>query len=160
MAVEAEADGVARWASPDDARTTVVGGILRRMRLDELPQLWNVLRGDMSFIGPRPERPEFVRQLAAQIPYYDCRHIVKPGISGWAQINFPYGATFEDAKEKLKYDLYYIKNYSLALDFVVMLQTLRVIIWQIKGTRQLSPETSESDAGYASDADSSPSSRR
>jgi sugar transferase (PEP-CTERM system associated) len=135
MHLEAESDGVARWSTSDDARVTLLGRLLRRFRVDELPQLWNVLKGDMSFIGPRPERPEFVRQLAAEIPYYDYRHIVKPGISGWAQINFPYGATIKDAKEKLNYDLYYIKNYSLALDFLVLMQTARVILWPTKGTR-------------------------
>jgi sugar transferase (PEP-CTERM system associated) len=150
MRPEAESDGVARWSSSSDARVTLLGRLMRRFRMDELPQLWNVLKGEMSFIGPRPERPEFVRQLAAQIPYYDYRHIVKPGISGWAQINFPYGASFKDAKEKLNYDLYYIKNYakeklnydlyyiknySLALDFLVLLQTARVIIWPTKSTR-------------------------
>ena len=135
MHLEAESDGVARWSTSDDARVTLLGRILRRFRVDELPQLWNVLKGDMSFIGPRPERPEFVRQLVAEIPYYNYRHIVKPGISGWAQINFPYGATIKDAKEKLNYDLYYIKNYSLALDFLVLMQTARVILWPTKGTR-------------------------
>lgn len=135
MTVDAEGDGVPRWASPRDDRTTAVGRVLRRTRLDELPQLWNVLRGDMSFIGPRPERPEFVQQLTAQIPYYKYRHTVKPGISGWAQINYPYGASVQDAMEKLKYDLYYVKNYSLALDFIVLLQTFRVIIWPVAGTR-------------------------
>ena len=135
MHLEAESDGVARWSTSNDARVTLLGRLLRRFRVDELPQLWNVLKGDMSFIGPRPERPEFVRQLAAEIPYYDYRHIVKPGISGWAQINFPYGATIKDAKEKLNYDLYYIKNYSLALDFLVLMQTARVILWPTKGTR-------------------------
>ncbi len=135
MHLEAERDGVARWSTSDDARVTLLGRLLRRFRVDELPQLWNVLKGDMSFIGPRPERPEFVRQLAAEVPYYDYRHIVKPGISGWAQINFPYGATIKDAKEKLNYDLYYIKNYSLALDFLVLMQTARVILWPTKGTR-------------------------
>ena len=135
MRPEAESDGVARWSSSKDARVTFLGRLLRRFRMDELPQLWNVLKGDMSFIGPRPERPEFVRQLEAQIPYYDYRHIVKPGISGWAQINLPYGASFQDAKEKLNYDLYYIKNYSLALDLLVLLQTARVIIWPTKSTR-------------------------
>jgi sugar transferase (PEP-CTERM system associated) len=135
MHLEAESDGVARWSSSDDARVTLLGRILRRFRVDELPQLWNVLKGDMSFIGPRPERPEFVRQLVAEIPYYNYRHIVKPGISGWAQINFPYGATIKDAKEKLNYDLYYIKNYSLALDLLVLMQTARVILWPTKGTR-------------------------
>ncbi len=135
MRPEAESDGVARWSSSNDARVTFLGRLLRRFRMDELPQLWNVLKGEMSFIGPRPERPEFVRQLVAQIPYYDYRHIVKPGISGWAQINLPYGASFKAAKEKLNYDLYYIKNYSLALDFLVLLQTARVIIWPTKSTR-------------------------
>ena len=146
MHPEAESDGVARWASSSDARVTLLGRLLRRFRMDELPQLWNVLKGDMSFIGPRPERPEFVRQLTAQIPYYDCRHIVKPGISGWAQINFPYGASFKDAKEKLNYDLYYIKNYSLALDFLVLLQTARVIIWPTRGTRTRAAPTPLADA--------------
>ena len=135
MHLEAESDGIARWSTSSDARVTLLGRFLRRVRMDELPQLWNVLKGNMSFIGPRPERPEFVRQLVAKIPFYDCRHIVKPGISGWAQINLSYGASFKDAEEKLNYDLYYIKNYSLALDFLVLLQTARVIIWPTKGTR-------------------------
>jgi lipopolysaccharide/colanic/teichoic acid biosynthesis glycosyltransferase len=98
-------------------------------RLDELPQVFNVLKGDMSFIGPRPERPYFVDQLAERIPYYRERHRVKPGISGWAQINYPYGASVEDAKHKLEYDLYYAKNYTLAFDLMIFLQTIRVVLW-------------------------------
>ena len=129
MRTDAEDDGEARWAQTDDARITSVGRFLRRTRIDELPQIYNVLRGHMSLIGPRPERPEFVELLESEIPYYDFRHSVKPGISGWAQINYHYGASIEDAKEKLKYDLYYIKNYSLLLDLLVLLQTIRVVIW-------------------------------
>ncbi len=136
MRVDAEKDGKPKWADLDDPRITQVGGVLRRARIDELPQLYNVLRGEMSLIGPRPERPEFVEQLEAQIPYYDYRHTVKPGISGWAQINYPYGSSIEDAKEKLKYDLYYIKNYSIFLDLLVLLQTFRVVIWPEKRDRR------------------------
>lgn len=136
MSVDAEEDGKPKWADLDDPRITSVGGVLRRTRIDELPQLYNVLRGEMSLIGPRPERPEFVEQLEAQIPFYDYRHTVKPGISGWAQINYPYGSSIEDAKEKLKYDLYYIKNYSIFLDFLVLLQTFRVVIWPEKRDRR------------------------
>jgi lipopolysaccharide/colanic/teichoic acid biosynthesis glycosyltransferase len=117
------------WSSPrGDARVTSLGRILRKLRLDELPQLINVVRGEMSFVGPRPERPEFVQRLAAVIPYYDERHTVYPGITGWAQINFPYGSTLEDAEEKLEYDLYYIKHMSLALDAVIMLKTFKVML--------------------------------
>jgi sugar transferase (PEP-CTERM system associated) len=129
MHTSAEEDGIARWASANDPRVTLVGALIRRLRIDELPQIYNVLRGEMSFIGPRPERPDFVRQLSEEIPYYEYRYMVKPGISGWAQINYPYGSSVKDAKEKLKYDLFYIKNYSLILDFIVLIQTLRVIIW-------------------------------
>ncbi len=125
----AESDGIARWAAVDDSRTTRIGRVIRRLRIDELPQLYNVLVGDMSFVGPRPERPEFVEQLSTDTPCYVYRHSVKPGISGWAQIQYPYGNSYEDAVEKLKYDLYYVKNGSLALDFLVFLQTLRVIIF-------------------------------
>ncbi len=129
MRVDAEQDGRARWAQHNDSRITRVGAFIRKARIDELPQLFNVLRGDMSFVGPRPERPQFVAELAKTIPYYTIRHRVNPGITGWAQICYPYGASVEDAREKLQYDLYYIKNYSLFLDFMVLLQTAHVILW-------------------------------
>lgn len=129
MRVDAEKDGKARWAQRGDSRITRVGAIMRDSRVDELPQLFNVLRGDMSFVGPRPERPQFVDDLAKTIPYYNLRHMVKPGITGWAQICFPYGASEEDAREKLEYDLYYIKNYSLFFDTVILLQTVHTVFW-------------------------------
>ena len=129
MVKDAETDG-ARWSQPGDTRVTRIGRFLRKMRLDELPQLWNVLVGDMSFIGPRPERPDFVKELTDDIPYYELRHLVKPGITGWAQIKYPYGSTIEDAKNKLAFDLYYIKNYSLALDLYILLRTIRVVFSQ------------------------------
>jgi lipopolysaccharide/colanic/teichoic acid biosynthesis glycosyltransferase len=129
MRADAERDGIARWAAIRDARVTRVGHVIRQLRIDEIPQVYNVLLGEMSFVGPRPERPTIVKELAAQIPFYDYRHTVKPGITGWAQINYPYGASIRDAREKLMYDLYYIKNYSLFFDFIVILQTLRVILW-------------------------------
>jgi len=116
-----------QWAQEHDPRVTKVGRILRRTRVDELPQLWNVLKGEMSFIGPRPERPDFVEKLEKMLPYYELRSLVAPGITGWAQVMYPYGASVEDAKEKLQYDLYYIKNYSLALDIVIVVKTLRVV---------------------------------
>jgi sugar transferase (PEP-CTERM system associated) len=128
MREDAEQDGVARWATKGDSRITRVGAILRKSRLDEIPQLLNILKGDMSFVGPRPERPEFVEQLAEQIPYYSERHRVKPGLSGWAQIRYPYGASIEDGLEKLQYDLYYVKNYSILLDALVLLQTAEVVL--------------------------------
>jgi sugar transferase (PEP-CTERM system associated) len=128
MMVNAETDGP-QWAAANDQRITRVGALIRKTRIDEIPQIFNVLRGDMSFIGPRPERPFFVETLAKEIPYYRERHRVKPGISGWAQINFPYTASVEDAREKLTYDLYYVKNRSLFLDFVILLQTARVVLW-------------------------------
>jgi sugar transferase (PEP-CTERM system associated) len=134
MSVDAEKFGVARWAVADDARITAVGHVLRKSRIDELPQLINVLKGDMSFVGPRPERPEFVDELVNEIPFYDLRHRVNPGITGWAQICYPYGASQEDAKDKLEYDLYYIKNYSLFLDLMILIQTAQVILWG-KGAR-------------------------
>ena len=129
MRTDAERDGVPRWAAVNDSRVTRVGAFIRKTRIDELPQIFNVLKGEMSFIGPRPERPFFVEELRQAIPYYFERHRVKPGISGWAQLNYPYGASIEDAKEKFQYDLYYIKNYSLFLDFIVLVQTARVILW-------------------------------
>jgi lipopolysaccharide/colanic/teichoic acid biosynthesis glycosyltransferase len=107
---------------------TRVGRLLRHLRLDEIPQMWNVLRGDMGFIGPRPERPEFVEMLNQQIPYYNLRHIIRPGITGWAQIRYKYGNTVEDARQKLQYDLFYIKNMSIGLDFWILLQTIKVIL--------------------------------
>ncbi|MBV8652069.1 MAG: TIGR03013 family PEP-CTERM/XrtA system glycosyltransferase, partial [Alphaproteobacteria bacterium] len=128
MSVNAESDGP-RWAANNDQRITRIGAMIRKTRIDEIPQILNVLRGDMSFIGPRPERPFFVETLTKEIPYYSERHRVKPGISGWAQINYPYGASVEDAREKLTYDLYYVKNRSLFLDFVILLQTARVVLW-------------------------------
>jgi sugar transferase (PEP-CTERM system associated) len=134
MRADAEQDGVARWAASDDDRITRVGTIIRRLRIDELPQLFNVFAGDMSFVGPRPERPEFVSDLRNSIPYYDLRHHVKPGITGWAQVRYPYGASIKDAREKLQYDLYYLKNYSVFLDIAIVLQTIEVILWR-KGSR-------------------------
>ena len=127
MRTDAEADG-ARWAQREDPRATKVGRFIRLTRLDELPQLINVLRGEMSFIGPRPERPEFVRELEKSIPFYDFRHVVRPGITGWAQVLYPYGSSVNDSREKLQYDLYYIKNYSLALDLVIIFKTARVVL--------------------------------
>jgi len=134
MRTDAERDGVARWAQANDNRITRVGSIIRKTRIDELPQLFNVLLGHMSFVGPRPERPQFVNQLSQTIPFYTMRHRVNPGITGWAQICYPYGASEDDAREKLQYDLYYIKNYSLFLDLMVLLQTAHVILWG-KGAR-------------------------
>ncbi len=128
MATDAEKDGVARWASKNDSRITRVGKIIRKGRLDELPQLFNVLKGDMSFVGPRPERPEFVEKLAKTIPYYEERHRVKPGLTGWAQVCYSYGDTEEDSIQKLQYDLYYVKNYSVLLDMLILLQTAEVVM--------------------------------
>ncbi len=128
MRTDAERNGP-QWAQANDDRVTPVGRLIRTARIDEIPQIFNVLKGDMSFVGPRPERPVFVEQLAKEIPFYLERHRVKPGITGWAQINYPYGASVEDARHKLQYDLYYIKNYSIFLDFLVLIQTLRVVLW-------------------------------
>ena len=124
MTVDAEKNG-AKWADPNDMRATPLGKILRHTHLDELPQLWNVLKNELSFVGPRPERPEFVRLLQEKIPYYEIRHIVKPGVTGWAQINYKYGASVEDAYEKLQYDIYYLKNRSLILDISTMIRTIK-----------------------------------
>jgi sugar transferase (PEP-CTERM system associated) len=129
MRSDAEVNGNAVWAAENDPRITRVGKFLRQSRIDELPQLWNVLKGEMSFVGPRPERPEFVADLEQQIPFYAERHMVKPGLTGWAQVNYPYGASVEDARAKLEYDLYYAKNYTPFLDVVILLQTLRVVLW-------------------------------
>ena len=128
MRVDAEKAG-AQWAQKNDSRITRVGDFIRKVRLDELPQIFNVLKGDMSFVGPRPERPEFVTKLTEQIPYYAERHRVKPGITGWAQVCYPYGASEKDSLEKLQYDLYYIKNYSVFLDMVIILQTAHEVVW-------------------------------
>lgn len=128
MRTDAEASG-AQWAQKDDPRITRLGRFIRMVRIDELPQAWSVLKGEMSFVGPRPERPEFVAELEEQLPYYAERHMVKPGITGWAQVNFPYGASFEDSRQKLEYDLYYAKNYTPFLDLLIILQTLRVVLW-------------------------------
>ncbi len=129
MRQDAELAGQAVWAEKDDPRITRVGRFIRKVRIDELPQIWSVLMGEMSFVGPRPERPQFVEQLEQQIPFYAERHMVKPGITGWAQLNYPYGASIDDARHKLEYDLYYAKNYSPFLDALILLQTLRVILW-------------------------------
>jgi sugar transferase (PEP-CTERM system associated) len=129
MGPDAERDGVPRWAAPDDPRTTAIGGWLRRTRIDEIPQLVNVLKGDMSFVGPRPERPHFVAQHSGELPFYGDRHSLKPGLTGWAQLNYPYGASPDDARRKLQYDLYYVKFCSFVLDMIIILQTARVIIW-------------------------------
>ncbi|MBD5641995.1 MAG: TIGR03013 family PEP-CTERM/XrtA system glycosyltransferase [Desulfovibrio sp.] len=128
MRQDAEKNG-AVWAARNDARVTRIGRFMRKTRIDELPQLWNVLKGDMSFIGPRPERMEFVRQLKKTIPYYGMRHTVKPGLTGWAQVSYPYGASEEDARRKLEYDLYYIKNLSILLDIRILLKTMGVVLF-------------------------------
>jgi sugar transferase (PEP-CTERM system associated) len=133
MSVDAETDG-AVWAVEDDPRVTRVGKIIRKLRIDEIPQMWNVLKGEMSFIGPRPERPEFIKDLVKDIPFYYFRHAVKPGITGWAQVNYRYGASANDAMEKLQYDLYYIKNLSTFLDLHIILRTIRVVLFG-KGAR-------------------------
>ncbi len=130
MRKDAERAGTPIWAKADDDRVTRVGRFIRKTRLDELPQLWNVLRGDMSFVGPRPERPFFVEQLAQQIPFYQQRHAVKPGLTGWAQVKYRYGASLEDAIEKLRYDLYYIKHLSLAFDITIIFDTVKVILFR------------------------------
>ena len=134
MSEDAEADGVAVWATENDGRITRVGNFLRNVRLDELPQVFNVLRGQMSIVGPRPERPHFVDELQEKILYYSERHVVKPGVTGWAQLKYSYGASEEDAAEKLQYDLYYIKNQTLVLDVMIILQTVEVVHWG-KGAR-------------------------
>ena len=128
MANNAEADGKPTWAAPNDIRVTRVGKLIRRTRIDELPQLFNVLRGEMSFVGPRPERPEFVAMLTDQIPFYAVRHSVKPGLTGWAQVRYSYGANVEQSIRKLEYDLYYVKNHTLVLDIVILLETVRVVL--------------------------------
>ena len=128
MYQDAEADSGPTWAGDDDPRITRVGRILRITRLDEIPQLWCVMKGDMAFVGPRPERPEFVEWLTREIPYYGIRHLVRPGITGWAQINYKYGNSAEDAKEKLQYDLFYIKNASMGLDLLILFQTVKTVL--------------------------------
>jgi sugar transferase (PEP-CTERM system associated) len=134
MCVDAEKDGKPRWAGQNDSRVTLTGRFIRRTRIDELPQVFNVFFGDMSFVGPRPERPYFVQDLTQKIPYYGVRHTVKPGITGWAQVRYAYGATDEDAMHKLQYDLYYVKNHSLFLDLMILFQTAQVVLWG-KGVR-------------------------
>lgn len=128
MRTDAEKDG-AQWAQENDPRVTRLGRFIRKVRVDELPQVWTVLKGQMSFVGPRPEVPAFVDSLEEQLPFYGERHMVKPGITGWAQINYPYGASVEDARAKLEYDLYYAKNYTPFLDLLILLQTVRVVLW-------------------------------
>jgi lipopolysaccharide/colanic/teichoic acid biosynthesis glycosyltransferase len=130
MAVDAEAAGAPQWAKPRDPRVTRAGSFMRASRIDELPQLFNVLRGEMSLIGPRPERPLFVEELEKVIRFYNHRVAVKPGLTGWAQVNYPYGASVEDAREKLAYDLYYVKNQGLLLDMLILLSTVRVILFR------------------------------
>ena len=134
MHVDAERDGVARWARRDDDRSTRVGRFIRMSRLDELPQLFNVLRGEMSFVGPRPERPQFVDMLSQEIRYYNVRHCMKPGLTGWAQLRYPYGASVGDAAEKLTFDLFYVKNHGLMFDLMILLQTVEVVLFR-RGAR-------------------------
>ncbi|MFU8830726.1 MAG: TIGR03013 family XrtA/PEP-CTERM system glycosyltransferase [Wenzhouxiangella sp.] len=134
MGTDAEHDGIARWAQAGDNRITRVGSLIRKLRLDELPQLYNVIRGDMSMVGPRPERPEIVASLQRDIPYYGLRHSITPGLTGWAQLRYPYGASVADAIEKLRYDLYYIKNQSLLFDLQILLQTIEVVLFR-RGSR-------------------------
>jgi sugar transferase (PEP-CTERM system associated) len=134
MKNDAEGDGTPCWATANDERTTRVGRLIRKLRIDELPQIINVFKGEMSFIGPRPERPFFVDQLEKQIPYYSLRHSVKPGITGWSQVRYPYGASIDDSIEKLQYDLYYVKNHCLFLDLIILIDTVEVVLWG-KGAR-------------------------
>lgn len=134
MRKNAEKDKEPQWASTNDPRITKVGSIIRKLRIDELPQIVNVLKNEMSFVGPRPERPYFVNMLNAQVPYYGVRHSVKPGITGWAQVRYPYGSSVEDAIEKLQYDLYYVKNHSLFLDAIILILTVEVVLMG-KGSR-------------------------
>jgi sugar transferase (PEP-CTERM system associated) len=129
MRTDAECDGVARWATKNDDRVTRVGRFIRKTRLDELPQLWNVLHGDMSIIGPRPERPQFVDDFNTRIRYYSLRHCVKPGLTGWAQLRYPYGSSLEDAEEKLKFDLFYVKNHNFVFDLAILVQTVEVVLF-------------------------------
>ena len=128
MGQDAEKDG-AVWAQENDSRVTRFGGFIRKVRIDELPQFWNVLKGEMSLVGPRPERQVFVEQLVEEIPYYGIRHVVKPGITGWAQVSYPYGASKLDALRKLEYDLFYIKNNSIALDLLVIFYTVKTVLF-------------------------------
>lgn len=134
MKTDAEADGKPIWAASDDDRTTRVGKVIRKIRVDEIPQFWNIIKGEMSFIGPRPERPHFVSQLAEEVPFYEHRHLVAPGLTGWAQIKYPYGASVEDARQKLQFDLFYIKNQNLALDIIIVFETVKTILFS-KGAR-------------------------
>jgi lipopolysaccharide/colanic/teichoic acid biosynthesis glycosyltransferase len=134
MRNEAESDGTPVWAKTNDDRTTRVGRFIRKWRIDELPQVFNVFKGEMSFVGPRPERPFFVDQLMKQVPFYASRHSAKPGITGWAQVLYQYGASVDDAIEKLQYDLYYVKNRCLFLDLSILLATVEVVLWR-KGSR-------------------------
>jgi exopolysaccharide biosynthesis polyprenyl glycosylphosphotransferase len=129
MRTDAEAGG-AKWASKNDPRTTRVGLFMRKTRVDEIPQLWNVLRGDMSLVGPRPERPEFVPWLAQELPFYELRHVIRPGLTGWAQVRYGYGATLEESRQKLEYDLYYVKHASLGLDVLIMFETVKIILYR------------------------------
>lgn len=133
MKTDAEADGKPVWATSNDDRTTRIGRIIRKIRVDEIPQFWNIIKGEMSFVGPRPERPHFVEQLAHEIPFYEHRHLVAPGLTGWAQIKYPYGASVDDARQKLQYDLYYIKNQSLALDLVIVFDTIKTVLFRRSG---------------------------
>lgn len=128
MRKDAESDGKPRWATANDDRTTRIGRIIRKLRIDELPQLYSVLTGDMSLVGPRPERPYFVDQLTREIPFYAVRHSVKPGVTGWAQVSYPYGASVDDSIQKLQYDLYYVKNHTLFLDIVILCETVVVVL--------------------------------
>jgi lipopolysaccharide/colanic/teichoic acid biosynthesis glycosyltransferase len=138
MRLDAEKDGKPVWSTRGDARITRVGSLIRRLRIDELPQAFDVLAGKMSLVGPRPERPEFVHDLREKIPFYSERHFVKPGITGWAQVCFPYGESMEDARKKLQYDLYYVKNNTPLFDLAILMQTLEIVIW---GRSNATPES-------------------
>ncbi|MEZ5306339.1 MAG: TIGR03013 family PEP-CTERM/XrtA system glycosyltransferase [Pyrinomonadaceae bacterium] len=129
MRTDAEIDGKPIWATANDDRVTRVGKVIRKIRVDEIPQFWNILKGEMSFVGPRPERPHFVAQLAREIPFYEHRHLVAPGLTGWAQVKYPYGASVEDARQKLQYDLYYIKNQTLALELLIVFDTIKIVLF-------------------------------
>ena len=128
MRVDAESNGTPVWSAVGDERVTLVGTVIRKIRIDEIPQFWNILKGEMKFVGPRPERPHFVKQLGQKIPFYEHRHLVAPGLTGWAQVKYPYGSSLEDARQKLEYDLYYIKNQTLMLDLLIVLQTFKIIV--------------------------------